>query len=184
MISDIRSFKGIVPKIADSAYIDPACTIIGDVEIGEESSVWCGTVIRGDVHHIRIGDRTNVQDLSLLHVTHAEPENNDPGHPLIIGSDVTIGHRVTLHGCTLQDGCFIGMGVTILDGAVVETGAFIGANSLVTGGKIIEGGWLYMGAPAKKVRQLTPEEMEDIKQSAVNYVNYSREYISSVESVD
>lgn len=175
-MSDIRTYKGITPKIADSAYIDKSAVIIGDVEIGEDSSIWCTCVIRGDVNFIRIGDRTNIQDASVLHVTHRNPVKHPDGYPLIIGDDVTIGHRVTLHGCILEDCCFIGMNATVMDGAVVESGAMIGAGALVTSNTRCESGYLYIGTPAKKVRALTDSEKQNLKQSAINYVNYSAEY--------
>ncbi|MCM8533163.1 MAG: gamma carbonic anhydrase family protein [Lentisphaeraceae bacterium] len=176
-MSSIRTYKGITPKIDSSAYVDESAVIIGDVVIGKESSVWCTTVIRGDVNHIRIGDRSNIQDGSILHVTHKNPEKHPEGYPLIIGDDVTIGHRVTLHGCTLEDCCFIGMNATIMDGAVVESGAMVGACALVTSHTKVESGFLYVGAPAKKVRALKDSEKAMLKQSAINYVNYSRDYL-------
>jgi carbonic anhydrase/acetyltransferase-like protein (isoleucine patch superfamily) len=176
LMSNIRPFKGIVPKIAPSALIDPSAVIIGEVSIGAESSVWCTCVLRGDVNFIRIGERTNIQDGSILHVTHKNPEKHPEGYPLIIGDDVTVGHRVMLHGCTLEDCCFIGMGATVMDGAVVETGSMVGAGALVTGGTRVESGFLYVGVPAKKLRALTDAEKAMIKQSAINYVNYSADY--------
>ena len=175
-MSNIRPYKGILPTIAGSAYIDPSAIVIGDVEIGEESSIWCTTVVRGDVNSIRIGKRSNIQDGSILHVTHKNPVKHPEGYPLTIGDDVTIGHRVTLHGCTLENCCFIGMGATIMDGAVVETGAMVGANALVTSGMKVESGFLYIGSPAKKFRALTEAEKQMLKQSAINYVNYSADY--------
>ena len=175
-MSNIRDFKGITPKIAESSYVDSTAVIIGDVEIGKDSSIWCTTVIRGDVNFIRIGDRTNIQDASVLHVTHRNPEKHPEGYPLVIGDDVTVGHRVTLHGCVLEDCCFIGMNATVMDGALVESGAMIGANALVTSGMRCESGYLYIGAPAKKFRELTDAEKESIKQSATNYVGFSKDY--------
>ena len=130
-MSDIRPYKGITPKISDSAYIDHSAVIIGDVEIGELSSVWCNVTIRGDVNCIKIGDRTNIQDGSVLHVTHKNPERHPEGYPLILGNDVTIGHNVTLHGCTMEDCSFAGMSSTIMDGALVQSGAMVAAGALV-----------------------------------------------------
>jgi carbonic anhydrase/acetyltransferase-like protein (isoleucine patch superfamily) len=176
MSNNIRDFKGILPKIHESAYIDSSAVVIGEVEIGEQSSVWCTTVIRGDVNFIKIGKRTNIQDASVLHVTHKNPERHPEGYPLIIGDDVTIGHRVTLHGCTLQDCCFIGMNATVMDGAVIESGAMVGAGALVTSGTIAESGFLYIGVPAKKARALSKDEKAMLKQSALNYVNYAADY--------
>ena len=175
-MSDIRAYKGVNPKIADSAYVDKSAVIIGDVEIGDQSSVWCTCVIRGDVNFIKIGNRTNIQDASVLHVTHRNPEKHPEGYPLIIGDDVTIGHRVTLHGCILEDCCFIGMNATIMDGAVIESGAMIGAGALVTSNTRCESGYLYIGSPAKKARALTDDEIKHLKQSALNYVNYAADY--------
>ena len=129
----IRSFQGLRPTIDESAFIAETAVIIGDVEIGAQSSVWYNCVVRGDVNHIRIGARSNVQDLSMLHVTHKK-HADDPGAPLIIGDDVTIGHSVTLHGCTLQNGCFVGMQAMVMDHAVVGEGALVGARALVTEG--------------------------------------------------
>ena len=181
-MADIRKYKGIAPTIDKSAYIDKEATIIGDVHIGADTSVWCRVVIRGDVNHIRIGERTSIQDLSMLHVTHKEP--NDNGFALIIGSDVTIGHSVTLHGCTLENRSFIGMGCTILDGAVIQSNSMLGANSLVPQGAIIESGWLYLGSPAKKFRQLSKDEIHNIKQHAQNYVSYAQDFKEHVKDID
>ena len=142
------------PLIAKSGYVDPTCVIIGDVEIGEQSSVWPMTVIRGDIHRIRIGKRTSVQDGSVLHVTHAGPYNPD-GFPLIIGDDVTIGHKVMLHGCTIGNRVLIGMTAVIMDGAVVEDEVVVGAGTLVPPGKILKSGYLYLGSPARQARELT-----------------------------
>jgi len=176
-MSKLRPFKGITPKIADSAYIDDSAVVIGDVTIGEQSSVWCTTVIRGDVNSIKIGSRTNIQDGSILHVTHKNPGRHPEGFPLIIGNDVTVAHNVTLHGCILEDETFVGMSSTIMDGVVVQSGCMIGAGTLVTPGKVCESGWLYLGSPAKKVRELTEDEKNMFKRLANNYVNYSREYM-------
>lgn len=172
----IRSFQGMDPKIEDSAFIAETAVIIGDVQIGKESSIWYNVVARGDVNFIRIGNRTNVQDLSMLHVTHKKGPD-DPGAPLIIGDEVTIGHSVTLHGCTVESGAFIGMQTIIMDKAVVGTGALVGARSLVTEGTIIPAHTLWVGAPAKYKRDLTPDEIAWLKKSAGNYVRYSRQYI-------
>lgn len=172
----IRSFQGIHPNIDPSAFVAETAVIIGDVEIGAQSSVWYNCVVRGDVNHIRIGARSNVQDLSMLHVTHKK-HDGDPGAPLIIGDDVTIGHGVTLHGCTLQNGCFIGMQALVMDHAVVGEGALVGARALVTEGTVIPPHTLWVGAPARYKRDLTPAEVARLKKSAGNYVNYARQYI-------
>ena len=172
----IRPFKGISPKIAPSAFIAETAVIIGEVSIGKESSIWYNCVVRGDVNFITIGDRSNIQDLSMLHVTHKKnPE--DRGAPLVIGNDVTVGHSVTLHGCTIEDGAFVGMQAIIMDKVVVGKGALVGARSLVTEGTIIPPATLWVGAPAKYKRDLTPDEVAWLARSAGNYVKYSREFL-------
>jgi carbonic anhydrase/acetyltransferase-like protein (isoleucine patch superfamily) len=173
----IRPFQGIQPTIDPSAFVAETAVIIGDVELGPQSSIWYNCVVRGDVNSIRIGARSNVQDLSMLHVTHKK-HADDPGAPLIIGEDVTIGHSVTLHGCTLHDGCFIGMQAMVMDRAVVGTGALIGARALVTEGTIVPPHTLWVGAPAKYKRDLTPDEIAWLKRSAGNYVKYAQQYIN------
>jgi carbonic anhydrase/acetyltransferase-like protein (isoleucine patch superfamily) len=176
----IKVFQGIHPTIDQTAFIAETAVIIGDVEIGAESSVWYNCVVRGDVNHIRIGARSNVQDLSMLHVTHKK-HSDDPGAPLIIGDDVTIGHSVTLHGCTLQNGCFIGMQAMVMDHAVVGEGALIGARALVTEGTIVPPRTLWVGAPAKYKRDLTSDEVAWLKKSPGNYVKYSLQYIHDIQ---
>ena len=166
----ILSFNDKIPKIAPTVYVAPSADIIGDVEIGDHSSVWFNTVIRGDVHFIRIGARTSIQDLSMLHVTRRT-------HPLVIGDEVTAGHHVTLHGCTISNRVLIGMGAVILDGARVEEGAIVGAGALVTEGMIVPAGMLVMGVPAKVRRSLTPDETAFLSQSAQNYVDLAAIYI-------
>jgi carbonic anhydrase/acetyltransferase-like protein (isoleucine patch superfamily) len=171
----IRSFKGIQPDIDPTAFIAETAVIVGEVRVGKESSIWYNVVARGDVNFIRIGDRSNIQDLSMLHVTHKKtPE--DPGAPLVIGDDVTVGHSVTLHGCTIGSGAFIGMQAIIMDKAVVGEGALVGARSLVTEGTVIPPHTLWVGAPAKYKRDLTPDEIAWLQKSAGNYVAYARQY--------
>ena len=165
----IKPYKGIHPKIHPTVFVVETAVIIGDVEIGEYSSIWFNAVVRGDVHYIRIGDRTNIQDLCMLHVTKET-------HPLILGNDITVGHSVTLHGCTIKDRCLIGMGTTILDGAVVGEDCIIGAGALVTEGAVIPPGTLAVGMPAKPKRDLTEKELARIRQSAQNYIDYARTY--------
>lgn len=177
-MNNIRPYKGIVPKIADSAYIDPAAAVIGDVEIGEDSSVWPMVAIRGDVNYIRIGERTNIQDGSVLHVTHKGPLAPD-GYALTIGNDVTVGHKAVLHACTVEDECLIGMGSVVLDGAVIRKGAIIGAGSVVSPGKELEGGYLYLGTPARKVRELSEKERAFLSYSAKHYVALKNDYLDS-----
>jgi len=172
----IRPFQGIHPKIDESAFIAETAVIVGDVEIGAQSSIWYNVVARGDVNFIRIGSRTNIQDLSMLHVTHKK-NAEDPGAPLIIGDDVTVGHSVTLHGCTVENGSFIGMQAIVMDKVVVGEGALVGARSLVTEGAVIAPHTLWVGAPARYKRDLNPEEIAWLEKSAGNYVNYALQYI-------
>lgn len=172
----IRSFQGMQPQIDPSAFIAETAVIIGDVTVGAESSIWYNVVARGDVNFIRIGARSNIQDLTMLHVTHRK-HADDPGAPLIIGDDVTVGHSVTLHGCTIENGAFIGMQAMVMDRAVVGEGALVGARALVTEGTIIPPHTLWVGAPARYKRDLTPQEIEWLKRSAGNYVRYSRQYL-------
>lgn len=173
---NIRNYKDAQPQLAATTYVDEAAVVIGDVIIGEDSSVWPMAVLRGDVNHIRIGARTSIQDGSVLHVTHpheAVPE----GHPLIIGNDVTVGHNVTLHGCTIHDRCLVGMGSTVLDGAVLEEGVLLGAGSLVPPGKTLEGGYLWIGSPVKRARPLTEAEIAWFGYSANHYVKLKNDYM-------
>ncbi len=166
--------KGVEPKIDDSCFVAPSADIIGDVEIGKDSSVWFQVVIRGDVNFIRIGQRTNVQDGSVLHVTRNKPPLT--GSPLIIGDDVTIGHRVTLHGCTIKNRILIGMGAVIMDGVVIDDDSIVAAGALCTKGKVFPPKSLIQGSPAKAVRELTADEMKFMKISATNYVADSAQY--------
>ncbi|WP_457608496.1 gamma carbonic anhydrase family protein [Nitratifractor sp.] len=174
----ILEYKGLSPKIGDGAWIAPGATVIGDVEIGEDSSVWFGCVVRGDVHRIRIGARTNIQDLSMIHVAHYKKPDKSDGHPTIIGDDVTVGHRVMLHGCAIEDACLIGMSATILDGAVIGKESIVGAGALVTGGKVFPPRSLILGSPARVVRQLTDDEVAELYASAKRYVGFMSEYKS------
>ena len=166
----IRSFQGSTPTIAPSAWVDDTALVIGDVTIGADSSLWPMVVARGDVHSIVIGERTNIQDGSILHVTH-DSEYAPGGADLRIGSEVTVGHRVILHACHVGDSCLIGMAATIMDNAVIGTRTIIGAGSLVPGGKKLEGGHLYVGSPVKRVRALTEEEFRYLEYSARHYVS-------------
>ena len=174
----IRDFEDILPDIAPSCFIEESALVIGDVSIGEHSSVWPFTIIRGDVNKIRIGENTNIQDHSVLHVTHDGPYNPG-GYDLKIGNNITVGHRVTLHGCKVEDNCLIGMGATIMDGAVIQSNNLIGAGSLVTPGKELESGYLWMGSPARKVRALTEEEIKSIEYSSQHYVRLKNRYLDS-----
>ena len=173
--ADIRSYRGKWPQIAPTAYIDRASVIIGDVVIGENSSVWPMCVVRGDVHYIRIGSRTNIQDGSVLHVMKDQ-------YPLVLGDEVTVGHSVTLHGCTIESKVLIGMRVTVLNGAVIGTGSIIAAGTLITERTIIPAGSLVMGAPGKVKRPLTQEDLASIGNYAERYVAYKDIYKREVAS--
>ncbi len=165
----IREFEGILPNIDPSAYIDDTALVIGDVEIGKDSSVWPFTTIRADVRSIRIGMQTNIQDNSVLHVTHDGPYNPE-GYALQVGNNITVGHRVILHGCTIHDNCLIGMGATVMDGAIIHSNTIIGAGSLIPPGKELEGGYLWVGSPARRVRALGEDEVNAIEYSTRHYV--------------
>ena len=172
----ILNYKDLNPKIGKNAWIAPSADVIGDVSIGEDSAIWFGCVIRADVHKIVIGDRVNVQDLSMIHVTHYKKEDKSDGNPTIIADDVTIGHRVMLHGCTIEKACLIGMSCTILDGAVIGEESIVGANSLVTKNKIFPPRSLIMGSPAKVIRTLNDEEIQELYASASRYVTFKENY--------
>ena len=167
----ILPYKGMMPKLDPTVFVTEGCYIIGDVEIGKDSSVWFGSVIRGDVFHIRIGERTNIQDNSIIHVTHDI-------YPTIIGNDVTIGHGVILHGCTLNDFCLIGMGAKVLDQAVIGSYSLIGAGTVVREKFVVPEGVLVAGVPGKIVRDLKPDEIERLKESSSNYMNYVQSYLN------
>ncbi|MCX7738331.1 MAG: gamma carbonic anhydrase family protein [Hydrogenothermaceae bacterium] len=166
----IKPYKGKYPKIHPSSFIAENAVIIGDVEIGRDCSVWYNVVIRGDVNFIRIGDRTNIQDGTIIHVDHKK-------YPTIIGSNVTIGHKIMVHACTIEDSCLIGMSSTIMDGVVVGKQSIVGAGALVTPNKTIEPQSLWAGVPARFVRKLTEEELSWIEKSAENYVKYKNSYL-------
>jgi len=173
----IMKFKEWTPKLGKSAWIADGATVIGRVTMGEDSAVWFGCVVRGDVHFITIGDRSNIQDLSMIHVTHYKREDMSDGNPTHIGNDVTVGHRVMLHGCTIEDACLIGMSATILDGAVIGKESIVGAGSLVTKNKKFPPRSLIMGSPAKVVRELTDDEVAELYASAERYVKFKNEYL-------
>lgn len=171
----IRTYNGAKPKIAEDAFIAENAVVIGDVEIGEQSSIWYGVVLRGDVERIRIGKRSNVQDGTVVHVTADKFGTH-------IGDDVLIGHNAVIHGCTLEDGAFVGMGAIVLDGAVVEGGAMVAAGALVTPGKRVKSGELWGGNPAKKMRDLTPEQIKGLKMGTDHYVEVAKTYLSEENS--
>ena len=174
----VRHFETHQPDIRSTAYIDEQALVVGKVSIGEDSSVWPMSVVRGDVNSIEIGQRTNIQDGSVLHVTH-DSEYAEGGMPLIIGSDVTVGHKVILHACRVEDRCLIGMGSIVLDGAVIAAGSMIGAGALVPPGKVLEGGYLYLGTPVKQVRELSEKEKRYLEYSAAHYVRLKNRHLNS-----
>ncbi|SEG84324.1 gamma carbonic anhydrase family protein [Marinobacterium lutimaris] len=172
----IRSYQGMTPKLGERVLVDPSAVVLGDVEIGDDCSIWPLVVIRGDMHRIRIGKSTSIQDGSVLHITHAGPYNPD-GFPLIIGDHVTVGHQAMLHGCTIGSRVLVGMGATVMDGVVVEDEVIIGAGSLVPPGKRLESGYLYVGRPAKAQRELTQKEREFFTYTANNYVKLKDKHL-------
>ena len=172
----IRDFSGISPRVSPSAYVDDAALVVGNVTLGDDVSIWPMTVLRGDVNLITIGAGTNVQDGSVLHVTHEHPDIPG-GFALRIGEKVTIGHRVILHGCTVGDLCLIGMGATVMDGAVLEPKVLLGAGSLVPPGKTLTTGYLWLGTPARKVRALTQNELDWLTYSATHYIELKNKYL-------
>ena len=173
----IKSYKNQNPKIHKSAYIDEQSTVIGNVEIGEDSAMWPQAVARGDINPITIGKRTNVQDGSIIHVTHKS--DYSPGYAVRIGDDVTIGHSAIIHACIITDRVLIGMGSIILDGAVIQHDVMLGAGSLVGPGKTLESGYLYVGSPAKKIRELNEKELKFLIYSAQGYVELKNNYLDS-----
>ena len=173
----LHKFKETLPKLGTNTWTAPSADIVGDVTCGEDCSIWFGCVVRGDVHYIKIGSRTNIQDLSMIHVTHYKNGDKTTGNPTIIGDDVTIGHRVMLHGCTIESACLIGMSATILDGAVIGKESIVGAGSLVTKNKVFPPRSLIMGSPAKVIRELTDEEVKELYASADRYVKFKNEYL-------
>ena len=173
----IKPFQNKTPTIGNKVFIDDSAVVIGDVEIGDDSSVWPMAVLRGDVHFIHVGRRTNIQDGTVCHVTHYGEYSPD-GHPLIIGDDVTIGHQCTIHACTIGNRALIGMGSILLDGAVVQDEVMLGAGSLVSPGKILESGYLWLGSPAKKVRPLTEKEIAFLRYSAGHYQKLKDKYLA------
>jgi carbonic anhydrase/acetyltransferase-like protein (isoleucine patch superfamily) len=172
----IRTYQQFTPQLGERVFVDASAVVLGDVEIGSDSSVWPLVVIRGDMHSIRIGERSSVQDGSVLHITHAGPFNPQ-GFPLNIGDEVTIGHNVTLHGCSLGNRILVGMGSIIMDGAVVQDEVVIGAGSLVPPGKVLESGYLYVGSPVKQARALTDKERSYFSYSAANYVRLKDQHL-------
>ena len=177
-MNNIRSHNGSIPEIDQTCFIDPSAVIIGRVKIGRDSSIWCNSVARGDVSHIEIGERSNIQDLTMLHVTHYNPGKSEES-PLKIGNDVTVGHNCCIHACTIKDNVLVGMGTTILDNSVIESNIIIGAGSLVPQNKVLTSGYLYFGNPLKQIRPLTEAEIEHIQYSADHYVRVKDSHLLS-----
>ncbi len=173
----VRTYDGITPTIGVRAYVDAAAVVIGRVTIGEDASIWPAAVLRGDVHEINVGARTSIQDGSVLHVTHDSPQYAPGGRACIVGADVTVGHRVVLHACTVGNFCLIGMGSIVLDDVIIEDKVILGAGSLVSPGKRLESGGLYVGSPARRVRDLKPQELAFLKYSAEHYVKLKDSYL-------
>jgi carbonic anhydrase/acetyltransferase-like protein (isoleucine patch superfamily) len=171
----IRAYRGVTPTLDAGAWVDGSAVVIGDVHLGENASVWPLVLIRGDVNHIRIGARSNIQDGSIVHVSRPYP-GNETGWPTILGDDVVIGHKVALHGCTIADRVLVGIGAIVLDGVQVPSDVIIGAGSVVTPGKQLESGFLYVGNPARRSRELRPEEIARIPKMARDYVLLKDEY--------
>lgn len=176
----LRTFNQISPTLGQRVYIDPACAVIGGVTIGDDSSIWPCTVIRGDVNFIRIGARTNIQDGTIIHVSHDGPHGKPIGYPTLIGDDVTIGHGAIIHACTIGNACLIGMGAMVLDGAVVEQNGFVGAGAVIPPGKTVGSGELWLGNPAKCMRKLNEKEIEQLYYSAAHYVRLKDKYLAEI----
>ncbi len=176
----ISNYLDTTPILGDRVYLHPSCQVIGDVTLGDDSSVWCNTVLRGDVNRIVVGRGTNIQDLTMGHVSH-KTEAKPEGSPLIVGDYVTVGHSVVLHGCTIGNECLIGIGAIILDDVVIPDRVMIGAGSLVSPGKVLESGMLYMGTPAKPARALTEKEIAHLRYSAEHYMRVKDNYLKELD---
>ncbi|EKK5270789.1 gamma carbonic anhydrase family protein [Cronobacter dublinensis] len=177
MSSVLRPYKNTFPQTGQRVMVDSSSVVIGDVRMADDVGVWPLVVIRGDVNYVSVGARTNIQDGSVLHITH-KSSYNPQGNPLLIGEDVTIGHKVMLHGCTIGNRVLVGMGSIVLDGAIIEDDVMIGAGSLVPQNKRLESGYLYLGSPVKQIRPLKEAEREGLRYSANNYVKWKDEYLA------
>ena len=175
-MTPLRPYLDTFPQLGERVYIDPACTVIGDVQLGDDVSIWPGTVIRGDVNFVRIGARSNIQDGTIIHVSHHSPYSKG-AYPTLVGEDVTVGHGAILHACTIEDGCLIGMGASVLDGATVKKYGFVGAGSLVPPGKVVGEAELWIGNPARRVRKLDDKAIEGLLYSAAHYVKVKDDYL-------
>ena len=176
---NIRPYRTVMPTLGERVYVDPMATVVGDVVLGEDVSLWPGVVVRGDVNFIRIGARSNVQDGTVVHVSHDGPHAKLGGFATVIGADVTIGHKAIVHACRIEDACLIGMGAILLDGVVVEQHGFVGAGALVTPGKVVGRGEMWLGNPARKARMLGDAEIEALYYSAAHYVRLKDEYLTA-----
>lgn len=178
-MTTIRSYKGMRPFIGNNVYIDPMSVLVGDIYLDDDVSIWPMVAARGDVNSLRVGARTNIQDGTVLHVTH-KSESNPNGYPLIIGDEVTVGHKAMLHGCTIGNRVLVGMGTLILDNATIEDDVMIGAGSLVPPGKILQSGYLYVGSPIKQIRPLTDKERAFLTYSSAHYVRLKNDYLAEL----
>lgn len=178
-MNSVRKYLEHTPFLGERVFVDPSALVLGDVHLGDDCSVWPMAVIRGDMHKIRIGHRTSIQDGSVLHITHAGPFNPN-GYPLMIGDDVTIGHKALLHGCTIGDRVLIGMGAIVMDGAIIEDEVIIAAGSIVSPGKTLESGFVYRGSPAKQARPISDKERSFFTYSANNYVNLKEKHLNDL----
>lgn len=176
---NIRPYRNVLPTLGERVYVDAMATLVGDVVLGDDVSLWPGVVVRGDVNFIRIGARSNIQDGTVVHVSHDGPHARLGGFATVIGEDVTIGHKAIVHACRIEDACLIGMGAIVLDGAVVEQHGFVGAGALVTPGKVVGRGEMWLGNPARKARMLSDAEIEALYYSAGHYVRLKDEYLSA-----
>ena len=174
----LKDYLELSPKIGEKTWIAENAMVIGECQIGKDCGIWFGVTIRGDVNYIKIGDRSNIQDGTIIHATHSETDNKDDGYPTIIGDDVTIGHNVILHGCKIGNACLIGMSATLLDGCEIGEESMVASGSLVTQNKKFPPRSLIMGTPAKVVRQLSEDEIANIYKSSQNYVSYKNDYIN------
>jgi len=171
----IENYRDFSPRIGREVFIHATATVIGDVELGDQVSLWPNVVVRGDVNSIRIGERSNIQDGSILHVTHRRASDPE-GASLVLGREVSVGHGVILHGCAIHDECLVGMGSLVMDKAVLEPRVLLGAGSLVPEGRVLQSGWLYLGRPAQPIRPLSQEELDYFRYLAGNYVKLAADY--------